>query len=66
MKRPMRGFVDPWNTLRVPSQRTPTSNSSSPCRETPDGVVAFEGRKLVYPDARDTHGLLIELVEIRA
>lgn len=35
-----------------------------PGHVTPDGVVAFADRKLVYLDPGDTHDLLIELIEI--
>ena len=35
-----------------------------PGHVTPDGIVSFADRKLVYLDAGDTEGLLIELIEI--
>ena len=35
-----------------------------PGHVTPDGVVEFDDRKLVYLDPADTGGLLIELLEI--
>lgn len=35
-----------------------------PGHVTPDGIVTFRSRKLVYLDPVDTRGLLIELIEI--
>ncbi|MGI9235070.1 MAG: VOC family protein [Woeseiaceae bacterium] len=35
-----------------------------PGHVTPDGIVSFGNRKLVYLDPTDTHGMLIELIEI--
>ncbi|MGI9238780.1 MAG: VOC family protein [Woeseiaceae bacterium] len=35
-----------------------------PGHVTPDGIVSFGNRKLVYLDPTDTRGLLIELIEI--
>jgi len=37
-----------------------------PGHVTPDGIVAFADRRLVYLDPADTGGLLIELIEIDA
>lgn len=36
-----------------------------PGHVTPDGVVEFEDRRLVYLDPSDTGGLLVELIEIK-